>query len=467
MQNQYPGQQGYPPPQQQWGQQQPPPGGYNAPPNQYGQQQPPYGAPQYPPQQGYNQPPPGQYNQPPPGQYGQQNWGPPPPNAYGAHPPGQYPPQQQPWGQPPPPGPPGQYGAPPPGQFAPPPQQFGGAPSPQPYGQPAYVPPQNFGPPTQPSLGYGPQQVANIDVSRDVEVLRKAMKGFGTDEKALIQVLAKKDPIQINTIRTQFDQRLMRNLISDLEKETSGYFEKGLVQIARGPLTGDCYTLYSALKGLGTKEAALDDVLVGRSNADINAIKTEYQRIFKRSLESDLRSDLSGGTEQMYMMIISARRQEDSAPVNPQAIEADVTELHRGIGNIITKNSSAVCDLLITRNDAQLRAIAQSYQQRFRTSLESQIKSKFNGHMEDALSLLIARAIDRPTAEAVRLEASMAGVGTKDELLVQRVVRCHWDQGFMRAVSDAYKRKYGKTLVRRIEGETSGHYERLMVACVQ
>ena len=310
-------------------------------------------------------------------------------------------------------------------------------------------------------------QTANIDVSRDVEAIRKAMKGFGTDEKALITTMAKKDPVQMNTIRTQFDQRLMRNMVSDLEKETSGYFEKGLVQIARGPLAGDCYTLYDAMKGLGTKEAALDDVLIGRSNADINAIKAEYQRVFKKSLEADLRGDLSAGTEQMYMMIISARRSEDSAPVIPQQIDADVTELNKAIGNIISKNSAQVCDILITRNDNQLRAIAQGYQQRFHTPLAKVIVDKFSGHMEDALTLLLARAINRPEAEATRLEEAMAGMGTKDDLLVQRVVRCHWDQNFMRQVSEAYKRKYGKTLVKRIEGETRGDYERLMVACVQ
>ena len=125
------------------------------------------------------------------------------------------------------------------------------------------------------------------------------MKGFGTNEKALIAIMAKKDPMQINTIRQAYNQRLMRDLIADLHKETSGYFEKGLVQIARGPLMGDCYTLYEAMKGLGTKEAALDDVLVGRSNADVNAIKHEYQRLFGKSLEDDLRGDLSAGTEKM------------------------------------------------------------------------------------------------------------------------------------------------------------------------
>lgn len=158
------------------------------------------------------------------------------------------------------------------------------------------------------------------------------------------------------------------------------------------------------------------------------------------------------------MMIIAARRAEDSAPVLPQAIEQDVTELQRGLGNMISKNASSVCDLLFTRNDAQIRAIAQSYQQRFHEPLLKVIKSKFSGHMEDALMLLVGRANNRAEAEATRLEESMAGLGTKDELLIQRVVRCHWDQGFMRAVSDAYQRKYGKSLVSRIEGETRGDY---------
>jgi annexin A7/11 len=75
--------------------------------------------------------------------------------------------------------------------------------------------------------------------------------------------------------------------------------------------------------------------------------------------------------------------------------------------------------------------------------------------------------MNRAEAEAMRLEDAMAGMGTKDNLLVMRVVRCHWNQQFMTAVSNEYKRVYKKDLVRRIEGETKGDYEKLMVACVR
>jgi annexin A7/11 len=303
-------------------------------------------------------------------------------------------------------------------------------------------------------------------VTKDVEIIRNAMKGFGTNEKVLIASLAKKDPIQMETIRIQYDQRLLRSLITDLEKETSGYFAKGLVEIARGPLVSDCYNLMEAMKGAGTKEVILDDILVGRSNADITAIKEKYQQLFRRTLENDLKADLSAGTEQMYMMIAAARRAEDSHPVIPQEIEQAVTELQAGMGGFASKNVAQVCQILTSKNDAQIKATAAAYEQRFRKSMDSVIKSAFSGHMEDALRLLLARAINRAEAEAVRLEDAMAGLGTKDNLLVQRVVRCHWDQQFMNAVSAEFKRVVKKDLVKRIEGETRGDYERLMVACV-
>jgi annexin A7/11 len=60
----------------------------------------------------------------------------------------------------------------------------------------------------------------------------------------------------------------------------------------------------------------------------------------------------------------------------------------------------------------------------------------------------------------------MTGMGTKDHLLVQRVVRYHWDRNTMANVKGAYQQRYRKSLASRIKGETSGDYERLMIACI-
>lgn len=304
-------------------------------------------------------------------------------------------------------------------------------------------------------------------MTQHVEALKKSFRGFGTDEKTLIRIIAKQDPIQMNTIREQYNQRLMADVLKKIESETSGNFKTGLLTVFRGPLMGDCWALYEAMKGLGTKEAVLDDVLIGRSNADLNAIKAEYQRLFKQSLESDLRGDLSAGTEQLFVMVIAARRNEETVPVIPQQVEADVTELQRAMGNMISKDSSQTCQILTSRSDAQLRAITHAYAQRFHKSLESVVKSKFSGHMEKALLLLLARANNRAASDAVQLEETMAGLGTRDTLLIQRVVRAHWNQHHMAQVRAEFQKTYKRELVKRIKGETSGDYERLLVALVE
>ena len=86
--------------------------------------------------------------------------------------------------------------------------------------------------------------------------------------------------------------------------------------------------------------------------------------------------------------------------------------------------------------------------------------------MEAALLYQLRTGVDKAMRDAQLLEDAMAGMGTKDALLTNRVVRVHWDRNHMMQVKGAYQHRYGKGLVNRIKGETSGDYERLLVACL-
>jgi hypothetical protein len=200
------------------------------------------------------------------------------------------------------------------------------------------------------------------------------MKGFGTDEKALIRILATKDPLQINTIRDAYSRLHRRDLIADIKSETSGWLETGLVALARGPLLNDVYLLREAMSGMGTKEKALNDVLLGRTNADMNAIKSEYHRVFHRRLEDDVRGDLSMKTERHFMIVLGAQRAEDSAPVVKADVDRDANDLYNATEGKIGTDEMKVCSILSTRNDNQIRAIAYEYQQKFARNLEDVIR---------------------------------------------------------------------------------------------
>jgi annexin A7/11 len=320
--------------------------------------------------------------------------------------------------------------------------------------------------PTPPSMGYGPPQIIQWNGEPDADGLRKAMKGFGTDEKALIAILANKDPLQIDTIRQAYERKHRRNLIADIQSETSSWFEKALVSLARGPLLSDVHALHDAMSGPGTKEIVLNDVLLGRSNADLKAIKSAYYHTFHDKLEDVVKGDLSMKTERHFMIVLGATRAEDSAPVDPRQVDDDVMQIYKATEGKMGTDEILVCSIMSTRNDNQIRAIAHTYKQKFNKDLEKVIKSEFSGHMEDALLFQLRNATDKYMHAAKLLEDSMAGMGTKDHLLVSRTIRYHWDRNTLNNVKGAYQQRYGKSLGKRIYGETSGDYRKTLLAAI-
>jgi len=292
------------------------------------------------------------------------------------------------------------------------------------------------------------------------------MKGFGTDEKALISILSNKDPLQIDTLRAAYERAHRRNLVSDIQSETSSWFEKALVQLARGPLLSDVHNLHEAMSGPGTKELVLNDILLGRSNADLQAIKSAYHHTFHDKLENVVKGDLSMKTERHFLLVLAANRAEDSAPVDPRQVDDDVMQIYKATEGKLGTDEILVCSIMSKRNDNQIRAIAHTYKQKFNKDLEKVIKSEFSGHMEDALLFQLRNATDKYMHAAKLLEDSMAGMGTKDHLLIARVIRFHWDRNTLANVKGAYQQRYGRSLGSRVKGETSGDYRRTMLAAL-
>ncbi|KAF3909347.1 Annexin-B12 [Arthrobotrys entomopaga] len=486
-------------PQQQWGQ---PQQQWGPPQGQYQQQYPPQGPPQGPPQDAHQQgapqgdqsrgypPPPQQQQQWGQQQPQQQQWGP-PQQQWGAP---QGPPQnqsypQQQWGQPqgypPPQQQQGQWGAPqgyqqPPPQGYPPPQQpYGGAPPthpPQPgytaaapggpHGQQPLAGPS--GPAARPSLGFVPNQTdPSYNATHDVEVIRKACKGFNTDERALITTFVKLNPLQIESVNQKYMADTKKPLESLIKDKTRGSFEDTLLAIVRGPLQQNVFLVMRATEGLGTKEHFLDMALLGRSNADMNAIKKAFQARYGKSMESVVRPDLSGDEQRMFDMVMSATRTEDSAGVNPAQVTADVRALHGATEAMMGTNETEVSRIFIKNNDATIAAIAREYEKTYNISVESLIKKEFSGHQEDALLYILKGVLNKADRDAEYIELTMKGIGTKDEELAYRLVAAHWVPGYMAAVKTAYRRMYGKELVAVVRSETRGDFEDVLVALLQ
>lgn len=132
-----------------------------------------------------------------------------------------------------------------------------------------------------------------FNATEDAQTLRKAMKGLGTDEDAIISVLAYRNTAQRQEIRTAYKSTIGRDLVDDLKSELSGNFERVIVGMMMPTVLYDVQELRRAMKGAGTDEGCLIEILASRTPEEIRRINQTYQLQYGRSLEDDIRSDTS------------------------------------------------------------------------------------------------------------------------------------------------------------------------------
>ncbi|XP_048578415.1 annexin A7 isoform X2 [Nematostella vectensis] len=470
----YPGGPGYPPS----GGYPPPPGGYppsgGYPPAAPGGYPPaPGGYPPapggYPPSGGYGYPPAGGYPPPQPGYAG----GPPPPGiapGIGGPPPsGQYgaPPTSQPYGAPPTSGYPGYQQHPPPPQpsaqsyNAPPPAGYGQQPAAQGYGQhppggygqhppatSAPVPqqaPARPGPPSRPPppsgggsaapvaqmasmslgqtvYGHGTVKAASpFDAETDCELLRKAMRGMGTNEAELIGILANRSNAQRVEIRKRYKTMYGKDLMNDLKSELSGNLEECLLAMMEPSVLYDAKCLRRGMRGAGTDEETLIDILCTRSNQEIEAIKREYKEYYKRDLEKDCVSETSGHFKRLLVSMCQGNR-DTNMTVDMAKATKEAQDLYKAGEKKWGTDESRFNVVLASRSFPQLQATFNEYIKISQRDIMNSIDREMSGDLKAGFRCIVQCARNPAEYFADRLWKSMKGAGTDDSLLIRVVV---------------------------------------------
>jgi len=162
------------------------------------------------------------------------------------------------------------------------------------------------------------QPASSFSATADSDKLRKAMKGLGTDEKAIIEVLGHRSNPQRQEIKNTYKTSLGRDLLKDLHSEISGSFRDVIESLMMTPIEFDAASFRKAVKGLGTDEAILIELLTTKSSEEIKKIREMYTTMFNRDLEKDIISDTSGHFKSVLVSLLQGNR--------PSGNKVDVTQ---------------------------------------------------------------------------------------------------------------------------------------------
>ncbi|XP_030648592.1 annexin A6 isoform X2 [Chanos chanos] len=301
-----------------------------------------------------------------------------------------------------------------------------------------------------------------FDPASDAQALRKAMKGFGTDEDAIIDIVVQRSNAQRQEIRQAFKSLLGRNLMADLKSELSKNLCRLILGLMMTPPEFDAKMMKKAMEGAGTDEHALIEILVTRSNQEIHAMCAAYEEEYKKSLEDAIQSDTSGRFCRILVSLVQGNREE--GPADMDRAKADAQELANACNDDSSEMEDKFMSILCTRSFPHLRRVFQEFVKCSNKDIEQIIKKEMSGDVKNAMFAIVRSVKNQPAYFADRLYKAMKGLGTDDRALIRIMVsRSEVD---LFNIRKEFKDTHDASLHEFIQGDTSGDYRKtLLMLC--
>nr|XP_032800923.1 annexin A5-like [Petromyzon marinus]XP_032800924.1 annexin A5-like [Petromyzon marinus]XP_032800925.1 annexin A5-like [Petromyzon marinus]XP_032800926.1 annexin A5-like [Petromyzon marinus] len=302
-----------------------------------------------------------------------------------------------------------------------------------------------------------------FNADADAQILRKAMKGFGTDEKSIIDVLTRRSFAQRQKIIEAFKTAFGRDLVADVKSEVSGTLELVLVALLTAPDKYDAAEMRFALKGAGTDEDILIEVLASRTNRQLQALVRAYKHDYDSSLEDDICSDTDHYFQRMLVALLQGNR-DDDGPVDAELVKKDAQVLLEAGEKSWGTDEEKFITVMCLRSFTHLRRVVDEYKSLSKKTLEESIQSEMSGSLERLMMAVVTCAVSTPTYFAERLYKAMKGAGTDERTLLRVLVsRSEIDLG---DIQEVFANKYGGPLATSIQGEVGGDFrETLLKLC--
>ena len=225
---------------------------------------------------------------------------------------------------------------------------------------------------------------AGFNAAEDGDGLRAAMKGFGTDEQTIIDILTARSNSQRQEITHYFTNALGRDIIEDLKSELGGKFEDVIVALMMPPNEYLCKQMHKAMAGMGTNESTLVEIMCTKSNEQMHELVHVYENMYDRPLAEHLCSETDGYFRRLLTMIITGVRDE-SGQIDPDRARSEAEALYAAGEAKLGTDEEAFNRIFAHDSFAQLRIVFEEYKQLSGQTIEQAVKHEIGGELKEAI----------------------------------------------------------------------------------
>uniref|UniRef100_A0AAY4A5D7 Annexin n=1 Tax=Denticeps clupeoides TaxID=299321 RepID=A0AAY4A5D7_9TELE len=292
-----------------------------------------------------------------------------------------------------------------------------------------------------------------FNANDDANALQKAMKGLGTDEDTIMKLLTARSNVQRQQIKAAYKTLFGKDLVDHLKSELGGKFESLIVGLMTAPIAYDAELLRHAIKGAGTDEKVLIEILASRTPDQVKEIIATYKNMYDHDLEHDVTGDTGGHFRRMLVILLQVRQDIKLFCMFQALFAAGEQKFGTDEEQFIT--------ILGNRSAAHLQRVFAAYMKLSGFEIEESIQRETSGSLEKILLAVVKCARSVPAYFAECLYHSMKGAGTDDETLIRiMVTRSEVD---MLDIRKEFRRMFATSLHAMIKGDTAGDYRKSLV----
>lgn len=298
--------------------------------------------------------------------------------------------------------------------------------------------------------------------AEDCEQLQKAFKGWGTNEGLIISILAHRNAAQRKLICQTYKATYGEDLFKSLDMELSGDFERAVWLWTMDPPERDAFLANEATKRMTSSNWVIMEVACTRSSHELHLAKLAYHAKFKKSLEEDVAYHTTGDIRKLLVPLVTAFRYEGSE-VNMSLAKSEAKILREKITDKAYSDEELI-RILSTRSKAQINATINHYNNEFGNAINKDLKTD---PKDDYLKLVRAtiKCLTCPEKYFEKLlRLAIKKLGT-DEWALTRVVATRAEVDMAR-IKEEYHRRNSVPLDRAISVDTSGDYEKILLALI-
>ena len=288
--------------------------------------------------------------------------------------------------------------------------------------------------------------------------LEEALKA--KDENTVTDITISHTNAERVKIRDDYKAKFNRELFDDFEKYLKSDLKDTLVEIYKDPVEYDTDLLYKAMKGIGTNDEILIEVISFRPIERLNQIKEKFKEKYGKELIPEIKSETSGDYRDTLIALFETERSKNTK-ADLEACKAIVEELYKAGEGKIGTNKEPFVKYFTTLSAEELMLVGKEYHKSYKKTLINVIDNEISGDLNKLFKDIMYALISPSEFFARQINGAVKGLGTNDTQLIRSIVsRADVD---MDMIKKYYKKLFKVDMAEDIKGDTSGNYQKVLL----